>query len=167
MLPPLATEETTAMNRFSLLPVSFLLVCHSAAGAVDMDEILAAEYAGIAAAMCPSASTGGGAGAAMDDYEAHRVEPFQAFDNLYYVGMDNISAWALTTSEGIILFEAMMVANWEQTVVDGLEVIEEYAYHDGSTGWSVAISCTSSLMASYLRDSWQRQAYILPSSPIW
>jgi metallo-beta-lactamase class B len=64
-----------------------------------------------------------GGGAAMDDYEAHRVEPFQAFDNLYYVGMDNISAWALTTSEGIILFEAMMVANWEQTIVDGLETL--------------------------------------------
>jgi metallo-beta-lactamase class B len=37
--------------------------------------------------------------------------------------MDNISAWALTTSEGIILFEAMMVANWEQTIVAGLETL--------------------------------------------
>ena len=45
------------------------------------------------------------------------------FDNLYYVGMDNISAWALTTSEGIVLFEAMMVANWEQTIVAGLETL--------------------------------------------
>jgi metallo-beta-lactamase class B len=93
----------------------------SAQAAVDMDEILAAEYAGIAAAMCPGAATGGGSAGAMDDYELHKVEPFQVFDNLYYIGMDNISAWALTTSEGIILFEAMMVANWEQTVVDGLE----------------------------------------------
>ena len=29
------------------------------------------------------------------------------------------------------------------TAWEGLEVIEEYAYHDGSTGWCVAISCTS------------------------
>ena len=90
---------------------------------VDMNAILDAEYAGIAAAMCPGAAAGGGGGAPMDDFEAHRVEPFQAFDNLYYIGMDNISAWALTTSEGIILFEAMMVANWEQTVIDGLQTL--------------------------------------------
>jgi metallo-beta-lactamase class B len=63
------------------------------------------------------------AGGAMDDYELHQTEPFQVFDNFYYVGMDNISAWALTTSEGIILFEAMMVANWEQTIVAGLTTL--------------------------------------------
>jgi len=40
------------------------------------------------------------------------------------------------------------------TAWEGLEVIEEYAYHDGSTGWSVAISSTSSLMASYLPQEW-------------
>lgn len=40
----------------------------------------------------------------------------------------------------------------EVTAGEGLEVIEEYAYHDGSVGWSVAISSTSSLMASYLPD---------------
>ncbi len=92
-----------------------------AIAAVDMDAILEAEHAGIEAAMCPSAITpGGAAGGPMDDYALHAVEPFQVFDNLYFVGMDNISAWALTTSEGIILFEAMMVANWEQTIVDGL-----------------------------------------------
>lgn len=94
-----------------------------AEAAVDMDEIRRAEIAGIEAAMCPSAMSGAGGGGAMDDYELHKAEPFQAFDNLYFVGMDNISAWALTTSEGIILFEAMMVANWEQTVVDGLRTL--------------------------------------------
>jgi alkylation response protein AidB-like acyl-CoA dehydrogenase len=36
------------------------------------------------------------------------------------------------------------------TAWEGLEVIEEYAHADGSVGWSVAISCTSSLMATYL-----------------
>jgi metallo-beta-lactamase class B len=59
----------------------------------------------------------------MDDYEAHKIPPARVFDNFYYVGMDNISAWALTTSEGIILFEAMMVANWERTIVDGLTTL--------------------------------------------
>ena len=106
--------------RFALCACSGLL-SGTAVAAVDMDEILRAEYEGIAAAMCPSAAGGGGgSGPPMDDYDAHGVAPFQVFDNFYYIGMDNISAWALTTSEGIILFEAMMVANWEQTVVDGL-----------------------------------------------
>jgi alkylation response protein AidB-like acyl-CoA dehydrogenase len=41
------------------------------------------------------------------------------------------------------------VSAWE-----GLEIVEEYAYHDGSVGWSVAISSTSSLMASYLPHAW-------------
>ena len=106
-------------------PLAFLvsaLLTGAAIAAVDLDAVRDAEYSGIRASMCPSAAIAGGAGgASTDDYAAHRVEPFQVFDNLYYIGMDNISAWALTTSEGIILFEAMMVANWEQTVVDGLE----------------------------------------------
>ena len=96
-----------------------------AAAKVDMKAVQKGEYEGIRAAMCPSAAPAGGGGStvAMDDYEAHKTEPFRAFDNFYYIGMDNISAWALTTSEGIILFEAMMVANWEQTVVKGLETV--------------------------------------------
>jgi metallo-beta-lactamase class B len=95
-----------------------------AAAAVDMAAVLEAEYADIRAGLCPSAAipTAGG-GAAMDDYEAHKIPPARVFDNLFYVGMDNISAWALTTSEGIILFEAMMVANWEQTIVAGLTTL--------------------------------------------
>lgn len=105
-----------------LLGAAPLLIA-GAEAAVDLDEIRRAEIAGIEAAMCPSAMNGGGGGGATDDYALHRTDPFQAFDNLFYVGMDNISAWALTTSEGIILFEAMMVANWEQTIVDGLRTL--------------------------------------------
>jgi metallo-beta-lactamase class B len=105
------------------LAIGSSLLSVSAFAAVDMDAILEAEYAGIEAAMCPQPPGSGGGGAPMDDFAAHAVVPFQVFDNLYYVGMDNISAWALTTSEGIILFEAMMVANWEQTIVDGLETL--------------------------------------------
>jgi len=38
------------------------------------------------------------------------------------------------------------------TAVEGLEVFEEFAYHDGSVGWCVAIASTTSLLASYLPD---------------
>ena len=38
------------------------------------------------------------------------------------------------------------------TAVESLEVFEEFAYHDGSVGWCVAIGATTSLLASYLPD---------------
>ena len=34
-------------------------------------------------------------------------EPGQAFDNLYYVGAAWVSAWALKTSDGVILIDAL------------------------------------------------------------
>jgi metallo-beta-lactamase class B len=107
-----------------LLVTAGLFSCPGIA-AVDIAEIVRVTNQGIAAAMCPShattpaASTGGSA-AAMDDFRAHGVAPFQVFDNLYYLGMANISAWAVTTSEGIILMESMMVRNWQQTIEEGL-----------------------------------------------
>lgn len=118
-----ARPRPSANRALGALTMGSSLLSVPALAAVDMDSILEAEHAGIEAAMCPRPAASDGAGVPMDDYAAHRVEPFQAFDNLYFVGMDNISAWALTTSEGIILFEAMMVANWEQTVVAGLETL--------------------------------------------
>src|SRR3954451_19871763 len=33
-------------------------------------------------------------------------EPVRAFDNLYYVGLTEIGAWAVTTSAGIIVIDA-------------------------------------------------------------
>ena len=38
------------------------------------------------------------------------------------------------------------------TVTESLKVFEEFAYHDGSVGWCVAIASTTSLLASYLPD---------------
>ena len=41
-------------------------------------------------------------------------------DDLYLLGTRAVSAWALTTPEGIILFDAMFHHNVEQTVEQGL-----------------------------------------------
>lgn len=35
------------------------------------------------------------------------VAPFQIFDNLYYVGLEAVSAYVLTTSDGLILIDAL------------------------------------------------------------
>jgi len=41
------------------------------------------------------------------DPKAPAVEPFQAFDNLYYFGLYAIGAWLLDTGDGLILFDAL------------------------------------------------------------
>lgn len=100
------------------------LVCTQIQADIDMAAIQEVEFQALREAMCPSAMPGTPApDVAMDDYDFYGTEPVKVFDNFYFVGMKNISAWALTTSEGIILFEAMMVNNWEQTVEDGLKKV--------------------------------------------
>jgi metallo-beta-lactamase class B len=48
------------------------------------------------------------------------AEPARVFDNLYFVGGKIHSAWALTTSEGIILIDTIFPYNSEELVVGGL-----------------------------------------------
>ena len=38
---------------------------------------------------------------------AHPVPPFKIFDNLYYVGMDWVSAYVVKTSGGLILIDTL------------------------------------------------------------
>lgn len=42
-----------------------------------------------------------------EDRSEQYVEPFQIFDNLYYVGIDWVAAYVLQTSEGLILIDAL------------------------------------------------------------
>ena len=46
--------------------------------------------------------------------------PVRAFDNLYYVGLTEIGAWAVTTSEGIILVDAFGPGGTEQRLLGNL-----------------------------------------------
>jgi len=48
------------------------------------------------------------------------VEPAKVFDNLYFVGEREYSAWAVTTSEGIILIDAIFHYSVDEQVVGGL-----------------------------------------------
>jgi len=49
------------------------------------------------------------------------VEPVKVFDNLYFVGQSEYSAWAVTTSAGIILFDTLFDYSVEEEVVGGLK----------------------------------------------
>ena len=54
---------------------------------------------------------------ARDNWHA---EPVKVFDNLYFVGQSEYSAWAVTTSDGIILVDTIYDYSVEDEVVGGL-----------------------------------------------
>jgi metallo-beta-lactamase class B len=49
------------------------------------------------------------------------TEPVKVFDNLYFVGQTEYSAWAVTTSAGIILIDTIFDYSVEDEVVGGLK----------------------------------------------
>lgn len=54
-------------------------------------------------------------------------QPTKVFDNLYYVGLGYVSAWALTTSDGIILFDTLdNPAEAKRYIVGGLKTLGLY-----------------------------------------
>lgn len=55
------------------------------------------------------------------DRPAWYAEPVKVFDNLYFLGQSEYSAWAVTTSEGIILFDTLFDYSVEEEVVGGLK----------------------------------------------
>lgn len=48
------------------------------------------------------------------------VEPEKVFDNLYYLGQSEYSAWAVTTSDGIIVVDTLFDYSVEDEIVNGL-----------------------------------------------
>ena len=52
--------------------------------------------------------------------ESWHAEPVKVFDNFYFVGMTEFSAWAVTTSDGIIVIDPLFDYSVEDEVVGGL-----------------------------------------------
>jgi metallo-beta-lactamase class B len=67
-----------------------------------------------------AAGTGRGAAPAIPDRAQWHHEPAKIFDNLYFVGMNDVAAWAVTTSRGIILIDALNDYAVEDEIVGGL-----------------------------------------------
>ena len=61
-----------------------------------------------------------GGGPADPARETWYAEPVKVFDNLYYVGMTEFSAWAITTSEGIVILDAIYDYSVEDEIVGGV-----------------------------------------------
>ena len=63
----------------------------------------------------------GGGPPAAPARETWHAEPVKVFDNLYFVGMTEYSAWAITTSQGIILLDAIYDYSIQDEVDEGLK----------------------------------------------
>jgi metallo-beta-lactamase class B len=53
--------------------------------------------------------------------ETWHAEPVKVFDNLYFLGQTEFSVWAITTSQGIILLDAIFDYSVEDEVVGGMK----------------------------------------------
>jgi len=84
------------------------------------------EYTGVFNPLCaapapmqapsPSARTQG-----PPDRSQWHAEPVKVFDNLYWVGQTEYSAWAVATSDGIILIDTLFGYSVEDEIVGGLK----------------------------------------------
>ena len=49
------------------------------------------------------------------------AEPAKVFDNLYFIGSKDVSAWAVTTPDGIILIDSLYEYSVEEQIANGLK----------------------------------------------
>ena len=94
-----------------------------AADETVMPMYLAQNFAVFEESICPAASGETPFPPAASVADDPSIAPFQAFDNLYFVGSLVDSAWALTTPEGIVIFDAMFPYEVEPFIVDGLTAL--------------------------------------------
>lgn len=57
------------------------------------------------------------------DYPNTRLAPVRVFDNLYFVGLGNVYAWAVSTPDGIIMLDSLNNASDAEFIVGGLKTL--------------------------------------------
>lgn len=88
----------------------------------------AGEHAAMVDRLCPSPGPvaappvqgNRGGPRATPSRDSWHAEPAKVFDNFYFVGMTEFSAWAVTTSEGIVVIDPLFDYSVEDEVVEGL-----------------------------------------------
>jgi len=120
------TTATHAQAPAPATPDSLIIAAKRAAGQ---------DYAGTFLRICVApdnlaSGSGGPAGrgatnaapaaAAIPDRATWYAQPYKVFDNLYFIGTRIHSAWALTTSQGIIVIDTLYAYAIEPEIVDGL-----------------------------------------------
>jgi metallo-beta-lactamase class B len=124
----------------TLIAISASLSAISAQAPATPDSLLVAakraagqDYAGTFLRICvaPDNAPGGGRGGGarggpppgagtVPDRATWYAQPYKVFDNLYFVGTRIHSAWALTTSQGIVIIDTLFNYAIEPEIVDGL-----------------------------------------------
>ena len=130
------------------------------------------EYGGIVARLCtpPAAPAPGNATPATPRApgpparETWYAKPVKVFDNLYFVGQTEYSAWAVLTSAGIIIIDPIFDYSVEEEVVNGLKSLgldpNQIKYVLVSHGHSDHVGG-----ASYLQDRFS--AHVIMSDADW
>lgn len=119
-----ALSPISAQAQAPATPDSLLVAAKRAAGQ---------EYAGTFLRICvaPDNAAGGGRGGGarggpppgagtVPDRDTWYAQPYKVFDNLYFVGTRIHSAWALTTSQGIVIIDTLFDYAIEPEIVEGL-----------------------------------------------
>ena len=121
-----ATAVTRAQTPTAVTPDSLVTAAKRAAGQ---------DYAGTFLRICVApdnlgAGRAGGAAAAQQtplpptsvpDRATWYAQPYKVFDNLYFIGTKIHSAWALTTSDGIIVIDTLFDYAIEPEIVEGTD----------------------------------------------
>ena len=84
--------------------------------------------------------------------ETWHAEPVKVFDNLYFVGQTEYSAWAVTTSAGIILIDTIFDYSVEDEVVGGLKKLGLDPGDDQVRRSSATATAITSGGAKFLQD---------------
>jgi metallo-beta-lactamase class B len=127
-------DTSVALALAAVLGLALSPAVHGQAGPEEIDSHLAAaktaagnDFPGLFGQLCappaPRAGQGqrpAGPPAAPPERSAWHVEPAKVFDNLYFVGQSEYSAWAVTTSAGIILLDSIYDYSVDDEVVGGL-----------------------------------------------
>jgi metallo-beta-lactamase class B len=58
----------------------------------------------------------------LSDPKAQYIEPWKAFDNVYFVGVCWVSAWAIQTSDGVVLIDTLHEPHVDQLIANLREV---------------------------------------------
>jgi metallo-beta-lactamase class B len=71
----------------------------------------------------PAPRGGGPAPRAVPDRATWYAKPYKVFDNLYFIGTRIHSAWALTTSAGIIVIDTLFDYAIEPEMIEGMKIL--------------------------------------------
>jgi metallo-beta-lactamase class B len=92
-------------------------------GAAELSPLLQENFAVFEESICPAADGETPFPPLASVADDPTIPPAQVFDNLYFVGNLVDSAWALETSDGLIIFDAMFPFEVEPHLIAGLEAL--------------------------------------------